>query len=109
VATRTSILGRGNFLAAGFQTLFTVPAGETWILKRIDAINNAGATQTVQLIARDPTNVISAVLLNASYASGVGGALELWFVLQGGDTLRGSLSVGNVGIWLSGSRLVGVA
>lgn len=108
MATRTSVLLRGNFAAAGFQLLGTVPAGETWIVKRIDLINNSASTQTIQLLARDPTNVISAALVNQSLTSGVGFALELWFVMQAGDTFRASLSVGNVGIWVSGSRLLGV-
>lgn len=106
MATRTAVLGRGAS-AGGVSPLviFTVPAGETWIIKRVDMLNTAGAG-SAQLLQ---TNSVGGALVGRLYANTIAaGAIdhwEGWVVLEGGEYLTGHHTQNGVYYWVSGARL----
>lgn len=109
MTVRTSTLARVKVVNATPVTAFTVPTGQTWILKNILATNNAAAAQVVQASVFNSGAVFGVDVINQSVNAGITIERILQVVMQPGDNLLLAVATGNVVYWISGTKLLGVA
>lgn len=110
MAVRTKQLASGRSTSSTATVVYTVPAGETAIVKAIDICNINGTTATEVVIACDAGafNVTAYARIGLS-ALGFQ-HLERWLVLppDAEISIHNSAAV-NVNYWISGTELEGVA
>jgi hypothetical protein len=109
MATRTSKLGASRPAAGINTTLFTVPANMTYIVKGVLVSNVVGPDDTVTVsIVQDGITFVY-LLHGATVATGATTRLTDQVVLSPGDKMN-FLSTGGVSVvWVTGTKLVGVA
>lgn len=109
MAVRSNRLGGPVNVVGGVNTtMFTVEAGETWIVKRV-TLYNAGALPAILTLG---VNGNTAGVILALYAVPAGESLdrEVWWVLRAGEALRAATVAGsNVTVSCHGAELEGVA
>lgn len=107
VAVRSARLAAGN-APAGTTTLFTVPAGKTFIVKDIRAANTSGANTNFIITATSGTNFCwllqGVAAVNQTYS-----VTPTFLVLEPGDQLLLFTSAQPMQFWISGAELLGVA
>lgn len=111
MTVRSAELGSIGWVAAGTQTIFTVPSGETWVVKDL----RMGSTHTAALtmwffIVRGAGSYLAIVQALAIGPSAAG--LTPWIALEPGDQLVVIPSVtptAGAYVWASGAKLAGVA
>lgn len=92
----------------GSTTIYTVPAGETAIVKTIASNKAAAGAVVMDLIVRRAG--VSRTVFRRTYPVVATVAYdELWLVLMPGDELRATTDTGSVTLWVSGTELEGVA
>jgi hypothetical protein len=109
VTTRSAVLGRLIVTSTAAFTIFTVPAGETWIVKSIALVNNAAGVAAGNITLRDASATFTVPLVQFNLASTVSGLYDVWAILSPGDVLRIGSSAFPMIIWVSGTKLTGVA
>lgn len=107
MAVRTKHLARAAATAT-LAAIYTVPAGETTILKSVSLAKVAAGAVSLDLtilsagvvtvVFREQFPVVSTVVHR-----------EFWIVMQPGDVLRAQTDTGTATLWLSGTELEGVA
>lgn len=107
MALRTSQLGHSTHFAAGTWDLFTVPAGQTWIVKDVVVANTGSGTVTIELDVTTSDSLCKPWLFHQ--ALGGGGAFHWtgFFVMEPGDVLTQSMLDGQWFVIVSGSKLMG--
>lgn len=110
MAVRTAALGRGLiFGGAGETLLATVPAGETWIVKGCEIALSGLGSSTVQVFATSADLSTRATFIQQLVPS-LGVAHYTGFlVMEPGDTLTAASSSVDTNVWVSGTKLAGVA
>lgn len=109
MVVRTAVLGRVSVSDILTHVLFTVPAGQTWIVKDVVVTNNDGAGLSAVVSAVDSTGLIGSVIFSPTIAAGVQAELTTYQVLGPGDKLQVFASAQPYIVWVSGSKLAGVA
>lgn len=110
MAVRTKLLASGRLASTSTVVIYTTPADETTIVKRLN-IGNASTTDTrIITVGADATGFNQTFF--AEFTVGTRGFIDhdLWLVLPPGFefTLR-SDGTTNINYWLSGTQLEGVA
>lgn len=90
-----------------YTTIYTCPADETTLVKRI-LCGSEGSTTNVFLRLNGNSGAGTG-LFSFAVAAPHGRDVETWFVLQPGDTVRAYASTGDIDISLHGAQLEGVA
>jgi hypothetical protein len=109
VPIRTGVLGT-FFGTAAFQIFATVPAGVTWIVKEVCVRNENGGAAACDFYATDSGGTARVMLVTESVPGTSGIARARYLVLGPGSLLWAASSGGlSVYVWVSGSKLPGVA
>lgn len=97
---------------ATIMPIYTVPSGETTLLKSLAARNRSGAARVLKLTWRTSAGAGNQ-WFELAMAAGATHYVDLWLVMQEGDVLSQSGTAGDgtdsFFLWLSGSELEGVA
>lgn len=110
MSTRTAVLAKFTTTDGGGHDRASVPAGETWIVKTIAVTNNGTSTATWQLWVHTADSVTAAVEVSqGSQAANTGTVVSLWVVMEPADVLYFLGGVSGVAVWVSGTKLAGVA
>jgi hypothetical protein len=110
MATRTSKLGTALPGAGASVTVFTVPAGQTYIVKEVLAYNRDTVADNVQAYALQPSpNTVALTINNASLGSHLSDRWDGFLVLLPGDQFVVTSASGHSNFWVSGSKLPGTA
>jgi len=110
MSTRTAVLAKFTTADGAGHDRATVPAGETWILKSAAIMNNAATTAGWQLWVHTADSITAAVMVSSgSQLAGSGTVVSMWVVLEPGDVIYFLGGVASVAVWLSGTKLAGVA
>lgn len=110
-AVRTKLLARGSqsLAASTYVAIYTVPAGETCIVKEVVLTNQGGGASNVYLTS-NRAGVRTDVLLWSPSANGQLHVAARWIVLMAGDVLEVVASTAGIRHWhVSGTELEGVA
>lgn len=109
MGVRTKQLGQGVFANAN-TTLCTAAAGETVIVKFVTLYNPSTTTATVVRL-RAVIGASQRIVWRESLAAQEARQIDLWLVLQPGDSLDAFsvLAANNVEYTVSGTELEGVA
>lgn len=110
-AVRTKLLTRGsqNLAASTYAAIYTVPAGETCIVKEVVLVEQGGGASNVYLTS-NRAGVRTDILLWSPTANGQLHVASRWIVLAAGDTLELVASTAGIRHWhISGTELEGVA
>lgn len=107
--TRSTVLGALKPAAATNTTVFTVPAGMTYLVKSIFVAGAGGTADTVYVTANDPNGTIVWWYWNQPLP--IAGRLEWegWFALNPGQFVVINSANGASGFWINGAKLIGTA
>jgi hypothetical protein len=105
---RSTVLAAINLTDTAVHDVLTCPAGVSYIVKNVSAIVTAATAGTVSVWVARPSGV-SAYLLRESLNSLAPKLVDTGVVMQPGDILRVNTGTSPTMIWISGSRLAGVA
>lgn len=111
MAVRSAELGRLVWSGAGSQTLFTVPSGETWILKDLRLASAHTAAFNFLVFVSDGTTPHLVMVVPIGVGPAATGVLP-WLVLEPGYSLVIVPTVTPTGgaiAYASGAMLAGVA
>lgn len=111
MTVRSAELGHLGWVGAGTQTIFTVPSGETWLLKDVRFGTAHGTAHTLWcFITRGAgSQLVHVQALGVGFASA---GLSCFIVMEPGDVFQIIPSVTPTGgdfVWCSGAMLQGVA
>jgi hypothetical protein len=109
VPTRSTVLFRGIVAAGGPHVLFTVPAGQTWIIKDVESQDLLVGNTFFTYEFLDPTGVVVGFINNSVNANGFASNGFLWVVANAGDKVQLRGAVNPLSVWMSGAKLLGVA
>jgi hypothetical protein len=113
VAVRTKQLALPTLLvSAGGQTIYTVPANETVIVKTLTIVNGNAAAQTLDVAIGDPSPDIDNhyVIWNHPVAAARSDQILTWIVMTPGQRMWCVPSLGNaLVVGAFGTELEGVA
>jgi hypothetical protein len=112
MGVRSKRLFHGAMAAANaWSTVYTAPSGETVLIKGLSLVNTAGADQRIDL-GINGTNA-SQRLVEQLVPAASSVVLNVFFVLQPGDTLRARCGSGAsptaCAVYVGGAELEGVA
>lgn len=106
---RTAQFFSGVVAGAGNNTIFTVPAGVTWLLKNVRLTNNSNVGELTACLINPATggfvDLIDGVTLGAQQSVEWAG----FVVMLAGDRLRIFSANGTTSGWISGTKMPGVA
>lgn len=105
MTVRSHVLGRATANGPTGFALFTVPAGEVWLVKEVRCSNLGGTSGTLQLWAQDGAGVVRGDFVHQVLAMNDLVTVSCWTVCEGGDQLAVSLDAGFMYIYVSGSKL----
>lgn len=105
MATRSTVLARGQFAGKLFAELGIVPTGFTWIVKSVAITNYSGVDSTVSMLAQNPDRSLTVYLFTVQVQASQSTQHESWFVMEQGDWLFCEFSAGPVACWVSGAEL----
>lgn len=109
MAVRSDRLGGAQLTVATIEDIFTVPAGETWLVKRAVAHNNGLVSVTVRWYFEDPGSDLFG-LWGAAVTAGNMDDHETWWALDAGCVLQAYTPAGlDVRVSVFGAKLLGVA
>lgn len=106
---RSAPLARATLLTTASTVLATVPTGETWLVKAVDVYYPGATAATLLLWVRNIAADVTQVIVNRSFPSGDVFHLELWLALTPGDQISAQAGAAGHRVWVSGTRLIGVA
>lgn len=106
---RSSALAKFNSGSGGTFTLFTVPAGQTYIVKEVRLLNWNAAGETFSVYAFDPASGSIGSIYDGTLAAYAHDSVTCWTVLGPGDQLQFVAAVSNQRVWVSGTKLPGFA
>lgn len=112
MAVHTKKLVAVSPAGAGLAVVYTVPSGETTIVKTLRIFNASAANRTVIVRATSTSpGTVSVDLVPATVlaAGAVLAVNDLWHVLAAGDQISYDAGGSNCRIWVSGTELEGVA
>jgi hypothetical protein len=95
--------------AAVSTSLFTVPAGQTYLVKSIMGNDPGPAGDTVSVWAQDVAGVAVNFVEGLVLAVGARFEWDGWVALNPGEQLFVYAVNGNTGFWISGTKLPGIA
>lgn len=106
---RSSRLGGPTVVTGtGTTTIFTVPSGETWLVKWLSAANDAGSGHEIQLYV--DSNAIGNQLFRETVPASSCIQREVWWVLVAGESLTAKGGSGqSTTITVHGAELEGIA
>jgi hypothetical protein len=90
---RIAQLARGAATSSSYVTVYTVPAGRRVILKNLNLRNQSGAASNVQVNTTGVADLL-AFPLTAGGTVGGNASIDMWVVLNAGDTIRIAVSSG---------------
>lgn len=110
--TRSGVLGRMNStVGTNVFTLFTVPAGMTYIVKDVAIQNQSGITTKVVVWIQNPGDTIECVLQERDMPAREIQHLQGWWAAGPGDQfivdVNAAGGVAGVNVWASGAALPG--
>jgi hypothetical protein len=107
--TRSTALAVAIPVAGPLVTLFTVPAGFTYVVKSLMIYNGGVGPDTLYAGFKDPAGTDVYVYTNQALASA--GRLEWngWMAMNPGAQFVVFSTTGNSHFWVSGAKLEGVA
>jgi len=110
VAVRTKLLAAGRRTDSTLATVYTVPAGETAIVKEVTVTNLSGSASALVTIALDAGAFDNTLWMEFVIAPRVFRRESMWMVVPAGATI-GVQGPGtpNINFWISGTELEGVA
>jgi len=104
---RTAQLSAGSLKVAGYYSACVVPAGYTYIVKTVTAVN-LGASDSVLRLWGSSAG-IAVLLTQLTLPTATVRALDYWIVAQPGTDLSWQLlNAVETHVWLSGTQLPGV-
>ena len=109
MTTRSVKLASTGVFAVAPAVLFTVPPGQTWIVKSAIAGNDSGVAASITLYGLNPGANPAYIFLAQALANGARAEWNGWLVLAPGDQLVTAAPVGAVELWVSGAKLMGTA
>ena len=110
--TRSGVLGRMNSVSgANVYTLFTVPAGMTYIVKDVMIQNQTAGVLKVIVWLQDAGDTVEGVIQELSMAARQVVHWQGWGAAGPGDKMTVFIDVATPGanVWASGAKLPGVA
>lgn len=105
MTVRSHVLGRATANGPTGFALFTVPAGEVWLVKEVRCSNLGGTSGTLQLNAQDGAGAIRGDFVHQVLVTNDVVAVSCWTVMEGGDQFAVSLDTGFMYVYVSGSKL----
>jgi hypothetical protein len=110
VAVRTKRLAAGRKSTVATETIYTCPAGETAIIKRILLYNLNASTNNLISILLKLGAFTETTVWQQNFPASSGVDLDVWWVLGPGDTLGlvQSTAIGT-NYLISGTELEGIA
>jgi len=105
----TAILGRGKTVAGTPLHFGPVPAGETWIVKDVQLLSAGPTSALVQVYGSAPAGTSFVIIRSVTLAGNAGDSSPHWVVLNEGDTFDALSDHEAIWVWISGSRLNGIA
>ena len=106
---RTAVLASTSFNAGVTVTLFTVPAGQTWIVKDVLVHNWAAGNNQIRVRMVDPVSLTYLYLIDVPATDPGRKEWQGWMTLVAGQYMD-VWSPNNAGyIWVAGSKLSGIA
>lgn len=110
MAVRSKLLVSALFASSGASLIYTVPAGETVLVKRIQIVNGGTTGTSVQYVSYDDGVGGPTIYTHvASVAQGQGVDLETWLALPAGYELSILRTQGGISVTMSGAELEGIA
>lgn len=109
MVVRTARLVEAYVGAGGDTTLATVPDGETWIVKQVDVHGVAFLNSSISLYWVHPASGTRGYFLQQTLSSPYVSHYTGFAVGEPGDELHAFSSANDIEVWVSGSRLEGVA
>lgn len=110
MAVRTKRLASGRKSTTGTTTIYTCPASETAIVKRITLWNVNATTNNLVTVVADVEGVALTTIWQQNFPASSGVDLEVWWVLGPADRLGLNLSTAiGLNYLISGTELEGVA
>lgn len=110
MAVRTKLLASGRRTDSSLATVYTVPEGETCIVKRIVIVNLSTTTSATYLIAMDAGAFDNTLWREEGLAARKSADIDTWQVLPPGSTIAiQGPGTPAINFWISGTELEGVA
>lgn len=110
MSVRTTVIGTAvSVVGGGFQTLYTVAVNETVIIKEVLLYNLDGVAHNGQVYASNIVETRLGSIVNVSLTPNTPVRTSGFTVLLPGHNLRFYSDGVSVYVWVSGTRLVGVA
>jgi hypothetical protein len=110
VTTRSAVLGHFQSTVSVLSgNVFTVPAGQTWIVKSVVTLNGNGSSSAAVVSVSTTPTAMGVYLVNKTLAGVTADYWEGWVVMVPGDVLAVLAGLDNVRFWISGTKLIGVA
>ena len=107
MSVRSAPLAKFFSTVSATVTLFTVPDGETWLVKSI-IVNNTGVNpRSVQIALFPSGGAWGAQFVNEAMAGPSILQWDGWLALGPGDLLKAAINGDSVAVWVSGSALLG--
>lgn len=108
MGVRSKRLWGPTIVSTGNVDLYTVPDGETALVKHLGLVNNAAVNNFIALSVNSVAS--SSRIYTATVAPGAGpGDKDLFIVLQPGDVLKATASFATMVVTGFGAELEGVA
>lgn len=107
MAVRSAVLYAGFVTVAAQNTLFTVPAGELWIVKDMRVYNESATTCTGFVYTRNPSVSAYGILLDFAIPTLDVLPWSGWVAMAAGHELIVNPSSQPVHLWISGTKLRG--
>lgn len=110
MAVRSKQLGAGRLSTASLEVVYTVPSGETAIVKSFDFTNLSTSSTAKIVVGVDVPGFDNTLYFEQVLAAREGVHHERWLVLPAGASI-GLIGPGTPAInyWISGAELLGVA
>ncbi len=109
MTVRSTILGRAALPDSVDTVLATVPAGQTWIVKSAIVLCQEIGPTAVQVYIQSTTLLMRAWLISGVLATTGRIEWDGWVVALPGDTIHAFMGNDLGTVWVSGSKLMGVA
>lgn len=111
MTVRSAPLGTTTQVAAlGTASVFTVPAGQSWIVKRVTSFLEGAPAATIIWRVENPTDLLCPLYRPTVSSNGVDDH-ETWWVLDEGDTLvvQNQSATASMRCRAFGAKLIGIA
>jgi hypothetical protein len=108
VPVRSDRLASGTIVASSFGPTFTVPGGETWLVKSAYGNRGTGTSGTVVILASAAGASVAVAVITVAASGSF--RWDGWLAIDPGGTLRVQNATDSaLNYWVSGARLPGAA